>query len=531
MCGIIGYVGPKPTVEILIDGLKRLEYRGYDSAGLAVVRDGTLRVLRSPRKLSNPERQLSGAELDGSYGLGHTRWATHGRPNEENAHPHRDCTGSLVVVHNGIVENYLDLKGQLSSEGHRFVTETDTDVIAHLLEKHWKTNLEQAVFDALKELKGVYAFAALSAKDPDKLVAARNGPPLVVGLGEDETEAFIASDVPAFLSHSRNAVFLDDGEVAVIRPGKLSLFDGEGRPRDRAPTRITWDPVQVEKQGFKHFMLKEIHEQPRTIRDTRLGRGLHPGTPEDHPHRLRHQLACRAGRQVSHGGERPPARTSRRRLGVPIPNPGSRERGPGGGNQPIRGDGRYPGRASRRGGDWCHHPRHLQRHGEYDHPHHQRHPIHPRRSGNRSRLHQVLRRAAGRPPSTRPLLGSGSPLPDRARGRAEAQGAFLHSRRGIPRRRDEAWPHRTHRRTHAGGGAGAFRFPFRQDGQQYSRGQGARGTHHRLRLGRRVPAEADPGRGLRSVDPASTSPRGHLAPGGSGAASTSRLLHRRRPRL
>ena len=279
MCGIIGYVGPKPTVEILIDGLKRLEYRGYDSAGLAVVRDGTLRVLRSQGKLSNLERQLSGAELDGSYGLGHTRWATHGRPNEENAHPHRDCTGSLVVVHNGIVENYLDLKGQLSSEGHRFVTETDTEVIAHLLEKHWKTNLEQAVFDALKELKGVYAFAALSAKDPDKLVAARNGPPLVVGLGEDETEAFIASDVPAFLSHSRNAVFLDDGEVAVIRPGKLSLFDREGRPRDRAPTRITWDPVQVEKQGFKHFMLKEIHEQPRTIRDTLLGRySLDSGT-------------------------------------------------------------------------------------------------------------------------------------------------------------------------------------------------------------------------------------------------------------
>ena len=272
MCGIIGYVGPKPTVEVLIGGLKRLEYRGYDSAGLAVVRDGSLHLLRSQGKLRNLERQLSGADLDGSYGVGHTRWATHGRPNEENAHPHRDCSGMLVVVHNGIVENYLDLKGRLSAEGHRFVTETDTEVIAHLVEKHWKKSLEQAVADALPEIEGVFAFVALSAKDPDKLVAARNGPPLVVGLGEDENEAFIASDVPAFLSHSRKTVFLDDGEIAVIGPGKLRLFGRDGREHDREPTRITWDPVQVEKQGFKHFMLKEIYEQPRTIRDTLLGR-------------------------------------------------------------------------------------------------------------------------------------------------------------------------------------------------------------------------------------------------------------------
>ena len=256
MCGIIGYVGPKPTVEVLIDGLKRLEYRGYDSAGLAVVRDGTLNVLRSQGKLNNLERQLSKTELDGSYGLGHTRWATHGRPNEENAHPHRDCTGTLVVVHNGIVENYLELKAKLSKEGHRFVTETDTEVIAHLIEKHLDNSLELAVLDALKELEGVFAFAALSAKDQDKLVAARNGPPLVIGLGENE--AFIASDVPAFLSHSRDAVFLDDGEVAVIRPDGVLLMDRDGEKKDCNPTRITWDPVQVEKQGFKHFMLKVV---------------------------------------------------------------------------------------------------------------------------------------------------------------------------------------------------------------------------------------------------------------------------------
>lgn len=279
MCGIIGYVGPRPTVEVLIDGLKRLEYRGYDSAGLAVVRDGSLCLLRSQGKLSNLERQLSGADMDGSYGVGHTRWATHGRPNEENAHPHRDCTGTLVVVHNGIVENYLDLKGRLAAEGHRFVTETDTEVIAHLIEEHWKDSLEQAVADALKEMEGVFAFAALSANDPDKLVAVRNGPPLVVGLGEDKEEAFIASDVPAFLSHSRKAIFLDDGEIAVIGAGKVRLIDAEGREQHREPTRITWDPVQVEKQGFKHFMLKEIYEQPRTIRDTLLGRySLDSGT-------------------------------------------------------------------------------------------------------------------------------------------------------------------------------------------------------------------------------------------------------------
>ena len=270
MCGIIGYVGPQPTVEVLIDGLKRLEYRGYDSAGLAVVRNGTLNVLRSQGKLNNLERQLSKAELDGSYGLGHTRWATHGRPNEENAHPHRDCTDTLVVVHNGIVENYLELKAKLSEEGHRFVTETDTEVIAHLIEKHLDKSLERAVLDALKELEGVFAFASLSAKDPDKLVAARNGPPLVIGLGENE--AFIASDVPAFLAHSRDVVFLDDGEVAVVRSDGVVLMDRDGVEKDCSPTRITWDPVKVEKQGFKHFMLKEIYEQPRTVRDTLLGR-------------------------------------------------------------------------------------------------------------------------------------------------------------------------------------------------------------------------------------------------------------------
>lgn len=270
MCGIIGYIGPQSTVEVLLGGLKRLEYRGYDSAGIATAHNGTLQVLRSQGKLDNLERQVGSKTLEGSYGLGHTRWATHGRPNEENAHPHRDCTGTLVVVHNGIIENYLDLKSRLSAEGHRFVTETDTEVIAHLLEKHFRTDLEQAVMKTLKELDGVFAFAALSARQPDTLVGARNGPPLVVGLGEGES--FLASDIPAFLSHTRSVVYLDDGEVAVITPAGLRLLSCEGEEIKREPVRITWDPIQVEKQGFKHFMLKEINEQPRAVRDTLLGR-------------------------------------------------------------------------------------------------------------------------------------------------------------------------------------------------------------------------------------------------------------------
>ena len=270
MCGIIGYVGEGSTSEMLLAGLRSLEYRGYDSAGIAVVRESELTVLRSEGKLDNLARQVDPAKIVGSYGLGHTRWATHGRPNEENAHPHRDCDGSIVVVHNGIVENYLDLKTALADEGHRFVTETDTEVIAHTIEKFFEGSLSEAVRRTLGELEGVFAFVALSAAEPDLLVGARMGPPLVVGLGEGES--FIASDVPAFLSHTRTAVFLDDGDVAEVSRDGLRVLDREGALLERAPQRITWDPIQVEKQGFKHFMLKEIYEQPRAVRDTLLGR-------------------------------------------------------------------------------------------------------------------------------------------------------------------------------------------------------------------------------------------------------------------
>ena len=270
MCGIIGYVGERSVTEVLLQGLRSLEYRGYDSAGIAVADRGNLKVLRSEGKLDNLARQVDPKAIAGTYGLGHTRWATHGRPNEENAHPHRDCTGGIVVVHNGIIENYLDLKRHLAKEGHRFQTETDTEVIAHTLEKHFQGDLVLAVRKTLSELEGVFAFVALSTKAPDLLVGARNGPPLVVGLGEGES--FIASDVPAFLSHTKKAMFLDDGDVAVVRRGEVSILNRSGEELDREIHTILWDPVQVEKQGFKHFMLKEIFEQPHAVRDTLLGR-------------------------------------------------------------------------------------------------------------------------------------------------------------------------------------------------------------------------------------------------------------------
>jgi glucosamine--fructose-6-phosphate aminotransferase (isomerizing) len=278
MCGIVGYVGKKQVVPIIIEGLRRLEYRGYDSAGIAVAGNGDqLQLRRAEGKLRNLEEVIRLKPLDGSYGIGHTRWATHGRPTEENAHPHRDCTGKIVVVHNGIVENYLSLKKKLIEEGHRFSTETDTEVIAHLIEKHlFKTGnghhptLEEAVRKTVKELSGVFALAVISVDEPNKIVAARNGPPLVIGLGNDEY--FVASDVPAILYHTRDIFFLADGDLAVVTPAGVQLTDFDGRPIQRQVQHVTWDPIMAEKGGFKHFMLKEIYEQPRAVRDTTLGR-------------------------------------------------------------------------------------------------------------------------------------------------------------------------------------------------------------------------------------------------------------------
>jgi glucosamine--fructose-6-phosphate aminotransferase (isomerizing) len=271
MCGIVGYIGQRKAVPILLDGLRRLEYRGYDSAGLAVLDDhDSLAIRRASGKLRNLEDCVRMNPVDGPYGIGHTRWATHGRPTEENAHPHRDCTGDIVVVHNGIIENYLTLKHQLQAEGHRFVTETDTEVIAHLIEKHFEERLEDAVRRAVKELTGVFALAIISRRDPNKIVAARSGPPVVIGLGD--SEYFVASDVPAILSHTRDMFFLADGDLAILTAEGVHLTDFNGRAVKRQVSHILWDPIMAEKGGYKHFMLKEIFEQPRAVRDTVLGR-------------------------------------------------------------------------------------------------------------------------------------------------------------------------------------------------------------------------------------------------------------------
>ena len=272
MCGIVGYIGSKKVVPVIIEGLRKLEYRGYDSAGIAVVgMDGKLQLRRAPGKLRNLEEAIAASPIDGTYGIGHTRWATHGRPTEENAHPHRDCTGQYVVVHNGIIENYFELKEKLQQEGHKFLTETDTEVVAHLVEKYAKElPFEEAVRKTLRELRGIYALVFLSAKDPQKLIAARNGPPSVIGLGKGEN--FVASDIPALLEHTREVFFLADGDVAVLTRDGVKVTDLDGKPVDRPAHQVTWDPIMAEKGGYKHFMQKEIYEQPRAVRDTILGR-------------------------------------------------------------------------------------------------------------------------------------------------------------------------------------------------------------------------------------------------------------------
>jgi glucosamine--fructose-6-phosphate aminotransferase (isomerizing) len=273
VCGIVGYIGPKKVVPLILDGLRRLEYRGYDSAGIAVVdADGKMELRRASGKLRNLEEVIRLSPIDGTYGLGHTRWATHGRPTEENAHPHRDCTGNIVVVHNGIIENYIELKKQLIAEGHKFVTETDTEVIAHLVEKYMKDGgpLEDAVRKTVKHLHGVYALAVLSTHDKNKIVAARLGPPAVIGLGDGEY--FVASDIPAVLYHTRDIFFMADGDMVVLTPQGVQTMDFEGLAVQRAVQHITWDPIMAEKGGFKHFMQKEIFEQPRAVRDTLNGR-------------------------------------------------------------------------------------------------------------------------------------------------------------------------------------------------------------------------------------------------------------------
>jgi glucosamine--fructose-6-phosphate aminotransferase (isomerizing) len=273
MCGIVGYVGKKSVVPLIVEGLRKLEYRGYDSAGIAVVdSDCNLSLRRAEGKLRNLEEAIRLEPLDGNYGIGHTRWATHGRPTEENAHPHRDQSGRVVVVHNGIIENYLQLKERLMAEGHEFKTETDTEVVAHLIGSYVDQGLtlELAVRKTVKELRGIFALSIISKDEPDTIVAVREGPPVVIGLGDGEF--FVASDIPPILEHTRDVFFLGDREIAVLTKDSVRVTDFDGNVVEPKQQRITWDPIQAEKGGFKHFMLKEIYEQPRAVRDTSQGR-------------------------------------------------------------------------------------------------------------------------------------------------------------------------------------------------------------------------------------------------------------------
>jgi glutamine---fructose-6-phosphate transaminase (isomerizing) len=270
MCGIVGYVGNQEAVPILIGGLAKLEYRGYDSAGVAVLQGEKIAVRRSAGKLVNLQKSLNDNELKGTVGIGHTRWATHGKPSEQNAHPHR--SDGCVLVHNGIIENYQPLKSQLEKDGYKFESETDTEVVAHLIGRYLKTHgtLADAVRAATKDIRGSYAIAVISESEPGMLVAARSGCPLVVG--KNQQGGFVASDVMAMLAHTRDVIYLEEGDLAVVSASEIQLTDIEGNPVKRKSTKITWDASAIEKSGFPHFMLKEIHEQPQTILDTMRGR-------------------------------------------------------------------------------------------------------------------------------------------------------------------------------------------------------------------------------------------------------------------
>ena len=274
MCGIVGYIGSRNATEVLLEGLTRLEYRGYDSAGIAVISEGDLDLRRSVGKIAALDEIIRNQPLSGNTGVGHTRWATHGKPSEENAHPHRDCTGRMVVVHNGIIENYRKLKESLSEAGHKMDSETDTEVIAHLIESHYTGNpggnLEKAVTASLDELEGVYALAVLHADDPGTIIVARSGPPLVIGLGDGEM--FIASDIPAVLHHTRRFIYLDDGQVGIVTAEGVRIIGSDGSEVTPDPVTVPWDPILAEKGGYKHFMFKEIHDQPEALADTFRGR-------------------------------------------------------------------------------------------------------------------------------------------------------------------------------------------------------------------------------------------------------------------
>jgi glucosamine--fructose-6-phosphate aminotransferase (isomerizing) len=270
LCGIVGYVGPNKAVPFIMEGLAKLEYRGYDSAGVAVLENGSIEIRKTEGRLKKLADILEHETLGATTGIGHTRWATHGRPSNRNAHPHSDCTGNFAIVHNGIIENFTSIKEGLLERGHKFTSETDTEVVAHLIEEFYKGDLVRAVQDTVAEVRGSYALVVVSCLHPDMIVCARKDSPLVIGLGEGEN--YVASDIPAVLRHTRRTYVLEDGEMAVLRSGGVDVMTTTGRPVSKNVFNVTWDPVQAERGGYPHFMLKEIHEQPRAIRDTLRGR-------------------------------------------------------------------------------------------------------------------------------------------------------------------------------------------------------------------------------------------------------------------
>ncbi len=276
MCGIVGYIGCRPAVSLLIEGLEKLEYRGYDSAGVAVpaADGGGIVIFKKEGRIETLKKSLNGFFPQANLGIGHTRWATHGRPSDANAHPHADCSGQFAVVHNGIIENYLSLKEWLSSHGHVFKSETDTEVLPHLVEHFYRGDLVEAVRQAASKLEGSYALAVISSLEPDKVVAVRQDSPLVIGLGEGEN--FLASDIPAILKHTRRTIILDDGEIALVGADGVAVMDRLGNRTGKKIVEVKWEAAQAEKGGYEHFMLKEIHEQPKALRDTLRGRLL-PG--------------------------------------------------------------------------------------------------------------------------------------------------------------------------------------------------------------------------------------------------------------
>lgn len=270
MCGIVGYLGKNKAMPVLIDGLKRLEYRGYDSSGIAIQNNGEIFTSKAVGKIKELDKKISGKNVEGFLGIAHTRWATHGAPSEKNAHPHTDCKGKIWVVHNGIIENYQEIKKALKGKKHKFLSDTDSEVIAHLIESNYEGSLEEALQKSLKVLKGTYGLAVISSYEPDKLLAARNGSPLVVGLGEKET--IVASDVSAIVRHTKQVIYLEDGEIVSVNGEGFKIVDLDNEEVSREVTEIEWDQEKIEKEGFPHFMLKEIFEQPETVKNSIRGR-------------------------------------------------------------------------------------------------------------------------------------------------------------------------------------------------------------------------------------------------------------------